>query len=317
MDREINQGQGRRLTPEERAERVRKLKKKRRLRLAIVISAFVLILAVIISPIILFAAFRVKTFAVEGTSPYVKEEIVAASEIELGKSLIFIDVDKVAAAIEKNLPYTDDVVITKKLPSSIVIRYGETTKAFAFELNAGTYALTDSNLKVLELSATVPEGITLIQGAIPVSAETGTIMSFTDKNEVKDDETSKDRTLELVLGITKAIAENGMEDINFIDISARNDIYMIYQERMVLSIGDSSDINAKLSLGQRVIVDENKIDPSQFATIDLTIAKKAYVNPSDPEDIKELVIYNGGEWKEPEVEAEINESDDENHKYED
>ena len=316
MDREINQGQ-RRLTPEERAERVKKLKKKRRLRLAIVIAAFALMLAIIISPIILFAAFRVKNFVVEGTSPYAKEEIISASEIELGKSLVFIDVDEVAATIEKNLPYTDEVVITKKLPSSIVIRYGETTKAFAFELNAGTYALTDSNLKVLELSATVPEGVTLIKGAVPVSAETGIVMSFTDKDEAADDETHKDKIFDLVLEISKAVAENGMEDINLIDVSVRNDIYMIYQERMVLSLGDSADIASKLSLGHRVIIDENKIDPSQFATIDLTIAKKAYVNPSDPEDIKELVIYNGGEWKEPEFEPEKVEEDNENHEYED
>ena len=38
----------------------------------------------------------------------------------------------------------------------------------------------------------------------------------------------------------------------------------------------------------------------QSATVNLTIPKKAYVNPADPEDIKELVIYNGGEWEEPE-----------------
>lgn len=317
MDREMNQGQGGRLTPEERAERVKKLKRKRRFRLAIVISAFVLILAVIISPIILFAAFRVKSFVVEGTSPYVKEEIIGASGIETGKSLIFIDVDEVAAAIEKNLPYTDEVVITKKLPSSIVIRYGETTKAFAVELNAGTYALTDSNLKVLELSAEVPEGITLIQGAVPVLSELGTIMSFTDKDGTSDDETQSDKTLDLILGITGAIAENEMTDINLIDVSARNDIHLIYQKRMVLALGDSSDIDSKLSLAQRVIVDENKIDPSQSATIDLTIAKKAYVNPSDPEDIKELVIFNGGEWKEPESETESTVTDEENHEYED
>lgn len=316
MDREMNQGQSGRLTPEERAERVKKLKRKRRFRLAIVVSAFVLILAMIISPIILFAAFRVKNFVVEGTSPYVKEEIIGASGIETGKSLVFIDVDEVAALIEKNLPYTDEVVITKKLPSSIVIRYGETTKAFAFELNAGTYALTDSNLKVLELSAMVPEGITLIKGAVPVSAELGTVMSFTDKDDKTDDEATSDKTLALILEITGAITENGMTDINLIDISARNDIYMIYQERLVLSLGMSTDINAKLSLGQRVIVDENKTYPTQSATIDLTIAKKAYVNPSDPEDIKELVIYNGGEWEEPETEPETTEIESENNEYE-
>ena len=69
MDREPNQENARRLTPEERAARVKKLKQKRRVRLAIVITAFLLLLALIISPIVLFFVLRVKDFALEGI-PY-------------------------------------------------------------------------------------------------------------------------------------------------------------------------------------------------------------------------------------------------------
>lgn len=297
MDRETYPEQGRRLTPEERAIRVKKLKKKRRIRLAIVVAAFAVLLALIISPIVLFAAFRVKTFVVEGTSPYSKEQIIEASGIGQGKSLIFANLAEATAAVEKNLPYTDDVVITKKLPSSIVIRYGETTKAFAIQLMGGTYALTNSELKVLELASDVPEGITLISGATPVKAETGSIVSFVSEGEDSEEETG-DKTLSLILEITGAVAENQMENINLIDVSSRADIYLIYEGRMVLRLGDSSDLASKLSLGQRVIVDENKIDPTQYCTVNLTVAKKAYVNPSDPEDIKEIVLYNGGEWEE-------------------
>ena len=139
--------------------------------------------------------------------------------------------------------------------------------------------------------------MTLIKGAVPVSFEAGEVMAFS-KNE--NGETT-DRTFSLVLEITKAVAENSMKDVNLIDVSSVNDIYLIYQERLVLRLGESSDLSSKLSLGQRVIVDEDKIDPMQSATINLTIPKKAYVNPDDPGDIKELVIYSGGEWEEPET----------------
>lgn len=311
MDRETNRGQERRLTPEERAARVKKLKRKRRVRLTIVVSAFILLLAIIVSPIVMFFVFRVNNFVVEGTSPYNQKQIIKASGIEQGKSLIFVDVEEVKASIEKLLPYTDKVEVTKKLPDSIVIRYGETTKEFAIQLSGGTYALTDSNLKVLEMVSDVPEGITLIQGAVPVSFDTGEVISFAKKSE--DDEEATDKTFSLILEITKAVAENSMKDINLIDVSSVNDIYFIYQERLVLRLGESSDLASKISLGQRVIADEDKIDSAQCATVNLTIAKKAYVNPANPEDIKELVIYNGGEWEsenEPvtELGEEINES---------
>ena len=254
-----------------------------------------LLLVLIVSPIVMFFVFRVNNFIVEGTSPYNQKQIIAASGVEQGKSLVFVDVEDVKAAIEKNLPYTDKVTVTKKLPDSLVIRYGETSKAFAVQLSGGTYVLTDSNLKVLEMSSDVPEGITLIQGAVPAEFETGEIMSFAKKSE--DGEETEDKTFSLILEITKAVAENSMKDINLIDVSSINDIYFIYQERLVLRLGEATNLASKISLGQRVIADEDKIDASQCATVNLTIAKKAYVNPADPEDIKELVIYNGGKWE--------------------
>ena len=289
-------GAQRRLTPEERAIRVKNLKRKRRFRLAIVATAFILLLCLIVSPIIVFAVFRVKTFKVEGASPYTSEQIISASGIQQGKSLIFADLDEAAASIEKTLPYTDNVKLTKKLPSGIIIRLEETSAGFAVEMSGGMYALTNSELKVLELSGEVPEGTAVITGAVPVKAEAGSIISFSAEEE--------DKTLSLIKQITRSVAENGMEDINLIDVSEKNNIYLIYQGRIVMQLGDSSDLASKLSLGQRVISQENTIDPAQFGTVNLTVAKKAYFNPSDFNDVSELVKYRENYVAEADGEAE-------------
>lgn len=312
MDRETNQGQSRQLTPEEREIRRRKLKRKRNFRIAIVVIGFLLIISMIVSPIIIFAAFRVKTFSIEGKVPYTNEEIIAASGIQQGKSLVFADTEEASANIEKVLPYTDNVVITKKLPSGIIIRLESTEKAFATELSNGTFAMLDKNLKVLEYAPEIPEGITLIKGAIPIKSEIGECLAFVNEVTKDDEETETgDRTFSLILEITKAIAENGMKDIDLIDISTRSNIHLIYQKRIVLNLGDSSEISSKLSLGQRVIAEEDTISLTQSGTVNLTVAKKAYFNPSDPDDIKELVIFNGGEWEEDEKKPEKEPSDDE------
>lgn len=296
MDREMQPGAQRRLTPEERAIRVKNLKRKRRFRLAIVATAFILLLCLIVSPIIVFAVFRVKTFKVEGASPYTSEQIISASGIQQGKSLIFADLDEAAASIEKTLPYTDNVKLTKKLPNGIIIRLEETSAGFAVEMSGGMYALTNSELKVLELSGEVPEGTAVITGAVPVKAEAGSIISFSAEEE--------DKTLSLIKQITRSVAENGMEDINLIDVSEKNNIYLIYQGRIVMQLGDSSDLASKLSLGQRVISQENTIDPAQFGTVNLTVAKKAYFNPSDFNDVSELVKYRENYVAEADGEAE-------------
>lgn len=302
MDRETNQGQTRRLTPEEREIRQRKLKKKRRARLAIVVTGFVLLITLIISPIVLFALFRVEGFTVEGTSPYSKEEIINACGIEKGKSLIFVDIDEAQAAIEKNLPYTDDVVIKRKLPNTVVIRYGETTKAYALQVNGGAYALTDSSLKVLELVSDVPDGITLIQGAVPVKAELGTVMSFaTEAEENEEEEQTTDRTQEIIIRVLSAIPAEESANINMVDFSSMNNIYLIYKERVVMRFGESTDIEPRIDLAFRSLAVEIGIDPSVSGIMTSIVPKEASFNPEDPDDIKELVIYKGGEWVEPEM----------------
>ena len=289
MNREIQQ-EAERLSPEERQNRIKKLKRKRKFRLAVVTVGFFLLLSIIISPILIFAVFRVKTFAVEGTSPYAKEEIIAASGITVGKSLVFADLDEAAAAIERTLPYTDNVKLTKKLPDGIVIRFEETFKAFAFQISGGMYALTNSEMKVLELSTTVPQGVALITGANPVKTYVGEVLTFVKPSEDKKEEV-QDKTFDLLLEITQGIAQNGTKDINLINIADANNIYLIYQQRIVLKLGDSTELASKLSLGNRVINEENTIDPSQCGTIDLTIPKKAYFNPSDFDDVEQLAEY--------------------------
>ncbi len=301
MDSERNRISGRQLTPEEKAIRRKKLKRKRNFRIALVVVCFALIIGLIASPIIIFAAFRVKAFTVDGEAPYTKEEIIAASGIAQGKNLIFADIDEGESNIEKELPYTDNVKITRKLPSTIVIRVESTEKKYAIMLSNGTYALLDKNLKVLEFAPQVPEKITVIKGAVPVKSETGEILAFTVENpddKSKEETPIIDRTLSLILEIASGISENTMEDINLIDVSSSSNIYLIYQGRIVLNLGDSSNIPSKLSLGKRVIAEENSVSLTQSGTINLTVSKKAYFSPSDPDDIKELVLFNGGEWNE-------------------
>lgn len=327
MNREIQQGTERRLTPEERQLRVKKLKRKRRFRKAVVTAAFFLILAVIISPILLFTLFRVKAFTVEGTGSYTKEQIIEASGIGMGKSLIFADLDEAAESISKNLPYADNVELSRKLPDEIIIRFEETSVSYAVQLANGMFALTNGNLKVLELSSVVPEGVAVITGEMPFSNEVGEVVAFVDpvppktekkkKEKTEEPETEKDETaavtetttviettvplnedgtvvdttLNLIREIISLAAKNGIENVNMINIGNRNNIYLIFEQRIVLELGTASSLDAKLALGRRVIDDENEINPSQSGVLNLTIEHKAFFKADDFDDVPELVGY--------------------------
>ena len=292
MNRENNQrGQARSLTPEEKEIRMKRLKRKRNFRIAIVVIGFLMILSLIISPILILTLFRVKSFTVEGAGVYTNDQIVSASGIVTGKNLLFADLDEAAENIEKMLPYTNEVKITKKLPSEVIIRCGSTEKAFAIGMANGLFALTDNNLKVLEITGKQPADTALIVGAVPYKAEIGEVAVFDAVQDGEKEEDFVDETSDLLLEIIGAIAENGTKDINLINVSKRNDIYIIYQERIVLKLGNGSDLASKLSLGNKVINSENTIDPFQFGAINLSVVTEAVFNPSDMKDIPEIVDY--------------------------
>ncbi|MBP3696533.1 MAG: FtsQ-type POTRA domain-containing protein [Clostridia bacterium] len=282
MDREeINGG---RLTPEERRERVKKLKRKRKIRLAIVVGGFASVFLLLISTVVLSFVFRVRNFIVEGDTLYSNEEIVAASGIENGKSLFFADLDSAKVNIETKLPYTVNVQLTRKLPDKIIIRLESTDKAYAVEKSEGLYAITNRDFKVLEISGVIPEGVVPVIGATPETAEPGQPLSFVDDGE-------DDATLELIRNISSAIANAELDDVNLISIRSRSNVYLIYQERVVMRLGDSSDADKKIELGKRAVESQDELDGVQVGIINLTVAKKAYFKPSDIKDIPEFDEY--------------------------
>ena len=169
-----------------------------------------------------------------------QEEIVAASGITAGKSIFFADLDEAKVNIEKKLPYADNVQLTRKLPDTIVIRLESTDKAYAVEKSEGLYAITNSDFKVLEIAGVIPEGVVPVIGATPITAEPGKPLNFVENGE------DVDATLNLIKNISSAIANSGVKDVNLISIRSRSNIYLIYQERIVMRLGDSADIDKKI-----------------------------------------------------------------------
>ena len=223
MDRENQEfTTERRLSPEERHERIRKIKKKRRFRRAIALTAIILVACILLSPVLLFAVFRIRDFAIEGQTSYSKEEIVAASGITAGKSIFFADLDEAKVNIEKKLPYADNVQLTRRLPGTLVVTLESTGKAYAVEKSEGIYAITNRDFKVLEITGVMPKDVVPVIGAVPEVTELGNPLSF-----IKT-EGETDATLNLIQSISSAIADSGLDGINLISIRSRSNIYIIY-----------------------------------------------------------------------------------------
>ena len=280
------------LTPEEREIRKKRAAKKRKMRLALVVSVFVLFIVALVGGITSLFIFRVKSFDVQSeSSMYTHQEVIEASGIELNKSLIFINLDKAEETAERKLPFLKNVRITKKLPDKLVIRFEESGMAYAIETSGNIYAITNDEFKVLSLSGGVPEGIVPVKGQMPVKAEIGETLAFVEKNE--KEESAEDKVLNVLNDIASTVSESGLTGITAINVESLTDIYLIYEDRILVEFGDAQNIKAKASMFVRTIEKENAIDSGKTGIMDITIAQSAYIYSSDIRDIPELAAHLG------------------------
>lgn len=283
------------LTQEERAIRKKRAQRKRKMRLAIVVVGFILVIGTVVGGITSLFVFRVKSFSVESESTvYEQQEIIDASGIAINKSLIFIDLDKAEESVERNLPFLKNVEITKRLPTGLVIRFEESGMAYAVEVSSGTYAVTNDEFKVLSISGIIPEGVVPVRGQSPVIYDAGETIAFVAQNE-KDKNAApvEDKALNVLSAIASTVAEKEFEGITAINISSLFDIYIIYQDRILIELGDSQNIESKADFFIRAIKEENMIDNSKTGIMDFTISETAYFCPADIRDIPELAEHLG------------------------
>ncbi len=283
------------LTPEEKAARKKRAQRKKKMRLALVVFVFVLIIGTLVGGITSIFVFRVKNYSVESESTmYDQQQIIDATGITLNKSLIFLSLDKAEKEVEEKLPFLKNVEITKKLPTGVVIRFEEAGMAYAVEVATGTYALTNDEFKVLSVSGMISDGVVPVRGQIPVVKEVGQTIAFVAQNtEDKDAPPVKDETLDVLKAIASTIAKNNFEGVTAVNVSSMFDIYLIYQDRILIELGDSKNMESKMSFFIRAIEEEDMIDDTKTGIMDFTIPETAYFCTADVRDIPELAEHLG------------------------
>jgi len=279
-------------------------KKKKRLskkakRIMIVIFAAVLLLAALFCAVF-FGVFRVRDFVVKGELPYSPQEMISESGIPLGKNLFMADTAGAAEKIASSLPYADEVTVTKKLPSTIVIHARTANKTYAVMMNGGAYAITNEKLKVLEIGASIPDGAMIVEGY------TGSGVNALGEELPFGNGMDSESIIEALSSISQAVTESGMKGIEMINIENPDSIYILYEGRIIIRLGNTSDVLKKLSLAQKSIEEENKLSSSQYGEMNVSTVGKASFLPKDYKNMPELVEYMEG--KEAAAQAAENEA---------
>lgn len=256
------------LSPEARERYEKKLKTVKRNRR--ILTGFVAVIAVaavfaVLSVTVLFNITEVKV--AKPGKHYKAEEILDAAGVEVGDNMVLADWDRVRERIETKLPYILSVDINKTVGGRVTFSVTDDKAAMIFKTESG-YAIADANGKTLETVKTKPKnsGLILLTIKNKINAKPGEMISFSDAAEES-----------LYSDIKSAISESGITGITGIDISDSKNIYLEYQNRYRLYMGDSSDLVYKLKEAKKVIAQEDESDPNQIGEINLSILKKVYV----------------------------------------
>ena len=147
------------------------------------VLSFFLILAAIVTGCIVF--FRVNEIVVVGETRYSETEIIAATGVELGENLFQLNKFDMAHKVLTQLPYVDEITISRKLPDTLVLKVTESTPLAVLE-SGGNWWLLDVRGKLLEQGdAALAQGRAVLTGLDPLSPAVGGRLAVGEEQQKK------------------------------------------------------------------------------------------------------------------------------------
>ena len=202
---------------------------------------------------------KIENIKVVGNERYSEEQIVTSSGIEIGQNLYAINKKSAKGLIMSDYPYINEVVIRRTLPSTMTFRITEEIPIYYTEI-CGEYFVLSSTLRVLEKSEENPnldreDKLVLLLLSDVKSAVVGQEIEFT-----------KQLAFDYISTFIKNVTEHEIAtELTEIDISAKYNIYVTYQNRFRVYLGDNSETEMKLTFAKLMI---NEFNPEQSGTID-------------------------------------------------
>lgn len=263
---------GRRSSASRQRDRVEQRRRRRRRRNIVFYTALFLLVIGVAILLCFTVLFKLETVSVSGSSRYSAEEIVKASGLVKGENLFRQDLDKASSRVEEALPYIGEAQVSRKLPAEIVITVSEAQIAGVVEFE-GQKILLDAKGKVLEATGEAPENCPVFKGLKIKDAVPGKPLQYADEEQKKT-----------VDSLMQAIEESGLSNITEYDVTDIYNLSLVYNNRIRLELGVSTDLVYKLRFFNEGLLQAGKLTDKDMGTLDLSQASdtnKAYFQEED------------------------------------
>ncbi len=189
-----------------------------------------------------YKLLRIQTITVEGTTRYQTGEIIAASGLEIGASMLQIKPSQINGAIERSLSYIGDAQLRFELPETIILTVEEAEVIGSVYYGDGYLLLSDS-YKILQTDSPTPDAqAPIISGIIPHEPKAGE--PFLGQNE---------EDLPVLNNLFDAISRHEMPKITGIHLEDISNIYLTCEENNTILLGGPSDLNYKLEFVSEIM----------------------------------------------------------------
>ena len=172
----------------------------------------------------------VKEIVVEGETRYTDDELIKASGLYVGQSLLSVNKVKAHDALTAAFPYLETVEVGNASFYVLRIRVTEVPVMAAVQLDDGWMILGDNNraLERVEEDA-IPEGAVRIKGAVFENQTVG--QSLLDE-----------RSLRICRTLIEAATRYDLGSMTTIDISVKTKIRILLNERMEVVLGNETNL---------------------------------------------------------------------------
>ena len=256
-------------------ERLRARNKRRSTEELILVVGLVFFLVAVLVFLCGYLFFKAKDIRIEGNSLYDSASILREAGITPEDNLFSVNESVLQAKLTVTFPYIRKITVTRKLPTTIIIRVEEDSPLFYTEI-LGDYFLLSSSLRVLERAESAEDFTTDMQGLLPVKIPQ--IKRAIVGNELVF---PRDATYRYMTDLLSALGGTPFYGrIDTVDVSEKFNIRLYLNDaKICVSIGGTEDLEAKLTFLSKILATQCEEDT--VAAIHLKKAETAYITKSN------------------------------------
>ncbi|MEG0571298.1 MAG: FtsQ-type POTRA domain-containing protein [Oscillospiraceae bacterium] len=240
-------------------ERLKKRRKKNHTLHYILLFILTLVIGFTLSVTVFF---NVEEINVIGNEKYTKEELIAGTDLQIGKNLFRISSKNCTDAIMKEKTDIDSVEVKKKLPNAVEITVNE-SKVSVASCSEDDFYLISAGGRVVDISKTPPQSdVILLYG---MKFENVAVGDFVKNIKNQEGYVNFDKLI-------NAINSSGLKDITIIDMSNEFQIKLYWQNRVEVNVGNMNDLEYKFDFAQEILL--NQVGEGETGVLDVSKPKK-------------------------------------------